>query len=188
MIQKIGLCKQVGRIFACLTFLVCYHHALMAQDNAPADTQTVASRLHLKHILGFEGISNNASGDLSVEGAYLRFQKSDNSSDQIPVSSIQDLTLGEQDRQVGGIPMMLAKSAAPYGGGRVISLFSHKKYDTVTLDYVDASGGLHGAIFQLSKGEGQVLSSELGAAGAHIARVEDGAANGGAKETKNEAK
>jgi hypothetical protein len=138
--------------------------------------------------LGFEGISKNANGNLSIQDGYLRFQKSENSSAQIPISSIQDLILGEQDKQVGGIPMMLVKTAAPYEGGRVISLFSHKKYDTVTLEYVDPNGSLHGAIFQLNKGTGQVLRSELEAAGAPITRVENGTAKGSTKETRNEAK
>ena len=33
--------------------------------------------------------------------------------------------------------MKIGKAAAPYGGGRVVSLFAHKKYDTLTLEYVD---------------------------------------------------
>jgi hypothetical protein len=100
----------------------------------------------------------------------LRFQKSNSSSAQVPIASIQELSLGGQDKQVGGVPMMLAKSAAPYGGGRVISLFSHKNYDTITLEYVDPNGGFHGAIFQLNKGQGEILKRELEATGAHITR------------------
>ena len=46
--------------------------------------------------------------------------------------------------------MKIGKAAAPYGGGRVVSLFAHKKYDTLTLEYVDVDGGVHGAIFQVS--------------------------------------
>ena len=84
--------------------------------------------------------------------------------------------------------MNLAKTAAPFGGGRVVSLFSHKKYDTVTLEYVDSNGGLHGAIFQLNKGQGQVLRSELEAAGAHITPLDDGTAKPSTQETKYEAK
>jgi hypothetical protein len=178
MIQRIVPSKHIGRILTCFTFLVCYHEALVAQNDPGADTQASGSRLHLTHILGFEGMSKNTNGDLAIQDGYLRFQKNENSSGQIPVGSIRDLTLGEQNRQVGGIPMMLAKSAAPYGAGRVISLFSHKKYETVTLEYVDAKGGLHGAIFQLKKGEAQVLRNELETAGAHITRLVDETAKG----------
>jgi len=48
-------------------------------------------------------------------------------------------------------------AATPYGGGRVIALLAHKKYEIVTVKYRDSDGGFHGAIFQLNKGEAQVL-------------------------------
>ena len=57
--------------------------------------------------------------------------------------------------------MKLGKAAAPYGGGRVVSLFAHKKYDTLTLEYVDGDGGIHGAVFQLNKGQGELVRNEL---------------------------
>jgi len=61
--------------------------------------------------------------------------------------------------------MKIGKAATPYGGGRVISLFAHKKYDTLTLEYVDAEGGIHGAIFQLDQGQGELVRNELVARG-----------------------
>ncbi len=65
--------------------------------------------------------------------------------------------------------MTLGKAAAPYGGGRVVSLFAHKKYDTLTLEYVDNQGGFHGALFQLNKGQGEILRNALIAKGARVA-------------------
>jgi len=38
-------------------------------------------------------------------------------------------------------------------------------YDTLTLEYVDSDGGVHGAIFQLKKGQGELLKDELLARG-----------------------
>ncbi len=61
--------------------------------------------------------------------------------------------------------MKLGKAAAPYGGGRVVSLLAHKKYDTLTVEYVDGNGGLHGAIFQVSKGQGELVTNLLRARG-----------------------
>ena len=61
--------------------------------------------------------------------------------------------------------MKIGKAAAPYGGGRVVSLFAHKKYDTLTLEYVDGDGGVHGAIFQVNKGQGELMRNELVARG-----------------------
>ena len=81
------------------------------------------------------------------------------------MASVQALFLGDESKQVGGLPMKLGKAAAPYGGGRVVSLFAHKKYDTLTLEYVDKDGGVHGAIFQLTKGQGELVRNELVGAG-----------------------
>jgi hypothetical protein len=72
---------------------------------------------------------------------------------QVKIASVHDLLLGDLSRQIGGVPVTLAKAAVPYSGGRAVSLFTHKKYDTLTLEYVDAEGGLHGAIFELKKGQ-----------------------------------
>jgi len=49
------------------------------------------------------------------------------------ITSIRKISLGEQDNQVGGLPMTLGKTAVPFGGGRVVSLFSHKKYDSLAM-------------------------------------------------------
>ena len=68
--------------------------------------------------------------------------------------------------------MTLGKAATPFGGGRVISLFSHKRYDTLTVEYLNLNGGLHGAIFQLNKGQGEVIKNELVAKGVHVTEVE----------------
>jgi len=64
--------------------------------------------------------------------------------------------------------MTLGKAAAPFGGGRVVSLFAHKKYDTLSLEYVDTDGGIHGAIFQLRKGQAEIVKNELVAQGLTI--------------------
>ena len=81
--------------------------------------------------------------------------------------------MGGESKQVGGLPMTLGKTAAPFGGGRVVSLFAHKTYDTLTLEYVDRDGGVHGAIFQMDKGQGAVLRNELVARGVAASASED---------------
>src|SRR5262249_7052650 len=135
-----------------------------------------------------ESAPSNANGTLAIQGSVLQFQKNDRAPVQIEIASIQDVVLGEQSRQVGGVPMTLGKAAAPFGGGRVVSLFSHKKYDTLALEYVDANGGVHGAIFQLKKGQGEVLRNELMAKGAHVSHGEDKLPKPDTTEVRNEGK
>ncbi|MGC2465608.1 MAG: hypothetical protein WA517_10470, partial [Candidatus Acidiferrum sp.] len=60
----------------------------------------------------------------------------------------------------------LMSMAAPYGGGRVLSLF-RSKIDTLTVQYRDADGGLHGAIFTMPVGTAETIKKELVAQGAH---------------------
>jgi hypothetical protein len=42
-----------------------------------------------------------------------------------------------------------------------------KKLDTLTIQYRDADGGLHGAIFTVSRGKADSIKEELVAQGAH---------------------
>jgi hypothetical protein len=173
--------------FVCLILLI-WCSTVSGQSSGEAKSSAGTSSIRATHIMGFEDASNNASGNLSITASTLQFQKGSNTTAQINISSIQDVLLGEEDKQVGGVPMTLGKAATPFGGGRVVGLFSHKKYDTLTLEYVDGNGGFHGAIFRLAKGQGQTLKSELVTNGAHVGPVEDKPASQSASEVKNENK
>ena len=104
------------------------------------------------------------------------------------ISSIQDIFVEDEDKQVGGTAMTVAKTAAPYGGGRLVSLFAHKKCDILTVEYLDNNGGFHGAIFQLGKGQGQTFKKDLVANGAHFSPPDDRATEQSAPEIKHENK
>jgi len=150
---------------------------ILCRDGALAQTASVttdtSSSMRATHLLGFQGAKNNAKGMLSIQDNALQFQDSGKPAVQVQVkiASVQGVFLGEQSKQVGGLPMTLGKTAAPYGGGRVVSLFAHKNYDTLTLEYVDADGGFHGAIFQLEKGQAEVFRNELVTNGAHVSET-----------------
>jgi len=136
-----------------------------------SQTNNRPSSLLATHLLGFAGVRNNSKGTLSIEGDSLQFKKNGKAAVQVKIASIHDLSLGDLSRQVGGLPVTLAKAAVPYSGGRAVSLFTHKKYDTLTLEYVDAEGGLHGAIFELKKGQAEGLRNELLAKGAQVGKA-----------------
>jgi hypothetical protein len=140
-------------------------------QTAGATTSTPAS-IRATHLIGFEGAPDNANGNLLIQNDVLVFEKDGKPAVHVTIASIQNVSLGEQSREVGGMPMTLGKAATPFGGGRAVSLFAHKKYDTLALEYVDANGGLHGAVFRLNKGLGDVLRSRLLAKGAHVSEPE----------------
>src|SRR5262245_60644090 len=157
---------------------------------AASDGQTVDSDLSVciraRHLLGFADAKQNVSGTLTVQKDTLQFSPSGKPAVTVPVDSIHDIFVGAQSRQIGGLPMTLGKAAVPYGGGRAISLFSKKKYDTITVNYVDEDGGVHGAIFQADKGEAEKLRKQLVAAGARGGHDTIKTGNQDRPEAKNE--
>jgi hypothetical protein len=154
-----------------LILLIACTAAASAEDSSQPKTSPFSIRV--THLLGFAGAPTNANGTLTIEADALQFQKSGKPVVQVRIGSIQNIFLGDQGKQVGGLPMTLGKAAVPFGGGRAVSLFAHKKYDTLTLEYLDADGGVHGAIFQLNRGQGETLKNELVAKGAHVSDGND---------------
>ena len=177
-----------SRITPVFLLLIFCSAAAFAQNAVRPTDSPEPLNIRTTHLLGFEGAKNNAHGTLSFQGDALQFQKGEKPAALVKVSSIQDVFRGDQSKEVGGIPMTLGKAAVPFGGGRAISLFAHKKYDTLTLEYVDANGGIHGAIFELRKGQAEVLRNELVARGAHVSRPQDESAKQSTAEVSSEGK
>src|SRR5215469_7513199 len=165
-------CLIPRRVLASLILLIACAVASLAQSASQPTNVTAPFSVRATHLMGFAGAPNNANGTLSIEDSALQFQKSGKPAVELKIVSVEDIFLGEQSKQVGGLPMTLSKAATPYGGGRVVSLFAHKKYDSLTLEYVDTNGGVHGAIFQLQKGQGGTLRDQLVARGAHVRQSE----------------
>ncbi len=169
----VGIAREVNillrkRVIACFFMLGSLCVLMNAQNASTAGSGNGAMPIHATHVLGFEGLGTNVRGTLAIEGGALQFQKSGRPTVSVSIASIEDVVVGSEDKQVGGVPMVLGKAALPYGGGRVVSLASHKKFDTLTLQYLDGNGGFHGAIFRLAKGQGQILRNELIGQGAHV--------------------
>ena len=158
----------------------------MSQNGNQARGPVSTSGVGAIAILGLERISNNATGELSIQGDALVFKQTGGPIARIPIGSIQGVFLSQEDKEVGGTAMALGQAATPYGGGRVIGLFAHKKYDFLTLDYLDSNLGFHGAIWQLSKGQGQAFGSELETKGIHVSGLKGDTTP--RLETKNEVK
>ena len=179
---------QVGHGLAFLTVLLSLSTASIGQNQSEAQSPVPGSAIHITHVLGFEGARHNATGDLKIQGDAVQFQRDGSPTAQVNISSIQDIFVEDEDKQVGGTAMTLGKTAAPFGGGRVVSLFAHKKYDFLTVEYLDNNGGFHGAIFQLDKGQGQTFKKELVANGAHVSSPDDRANTQSTPDVKHENK
>ena len=130
------------------------------------------SVLHATAVLGLEGVADNSIGELSIQDDAFVFSRREGPTVRMPLSTIQDAFLSQEEKEVGGTPAAVGRTVVPFGGGRVIGLFAHKKYDFVTLEYSDSNGAFHGTIYQLNKGQGQVLADELGAKGVRVRGLE----------------
>jgi hypothetical protein len=147
-------------LLGCLLFTAVYSQAA---DNPKTSG---ASSIRVTHILGLEGVKHGAHGKLAATPDGLSFQTG-SAHGAVSIASIQDVFTSADSRQVGGKVLTLAKMGIPYSGGRVLSLFSHEKVDSLTVEFRDPNGALHGAIFTMPLGQAATLKKELVALGAH---------------------
>ena len=136
-----------------------------AQSSAKPQSQAADSAPHVNHVLGLEDVKHNAKGKLTVNASGLDFQGAASHA-QVPIASIEDIFTGEDSHQTGGKLLTVAKMGVPYGGGRFLSLFTHGKFDSLTVEYRDENGGLHGALFTMPVGEASDIKNQLVAQGA----------------------
>lgn len=155
------------------TVLICCSLTAPAQKSTQREGTRASFSIRATHLLGFANARNNSTGTLSVQDDSLQFQQKGKPLAKVKIALLRDVLLGADSKQVGGLPMTLGKTAVPFGGGRVVSLFAHEKYDTLSLEYVDADGGIHGAIFQLKKGQAELVKNELVARGVTISSHQD---------------
>lgn len=153
--------------------LMCSGIGALAQSTAPILKANSPFSIRATHLVGLPNTRSNCKGTLSTQDNVLRFQQPGKPLAQVDIASVRGVFLGDETMQVGGVPMKIGKAAAPFGGGRVVSLFAHKKYDTLTVEYVDSNGGVHGAIFQLDKGQGELVRDQLVARGVSSSAGED---------------
>lgn len=116
-------------------------------QSMPADAASV-TQANVKLVIGGEPVKKGSKGTLSIVGNSLKFATTKGAI-EVKTSSILDVSTNEDSRQDITGAAKLATMAIPYGGSRVLSLFSHG-VDVLTLEFTDANGAYHAAIFELS--------------------------------------
>lgn len=181
-------CLRAHAFLSLCAFLLGCNIGAWAQSAAPAVSAGTPFSIRATHLLGFPNTKSNCNGILSIKEDTLQFQQADKPGAEVKIPSVQGVFLGGESKQVGGVPVKFGKAAAPFGSGRVISLFAHKKYDTLTVEYVESDGGVHGAIFQLSKGEAELVRNELVTRGVSPGVGHDNSTQGSTAEVSHENK
>jgi hypothetical protein len=149
--------------------------------NAASKAQLTSGPVKAHQLTGLSGVKQNANGILSVENGQLHFAFTRGSTD-VRATSIGDVVTGVDSKVAVGNTIQIISMAAPYGAGNFLSLF-RTKFDTLTVEYRDSNGGLHGAIFTMPLGAAGVIKRELVAQGAHTNAT--GELNAAAVSSKN---
>jgi hypothetical protein len=147
MISRITVVVIAVVLFICNP-LICVTRAQQAQ------TETEAVQ-----VIGLAGLKDNTKGRLLVANGSLRFIHSKGNAD-VPAAAIQDVVTGRDSQRVVGGTLGTLTMLAPFGSGRVLSLF-RTKVDTLTIQYRDGGGGLHGIIFTVPLGKAEIIKQEL---------------------------
>jgi hypothetical protein len=157
-----------------LTSPVLAQQAQQHQESSPDAggglSQPAGRKVDARHVVGLENIKRNISGSLIVLDGGLQFQAGKVSAN-LPLASIEDISVGTEITQAGGRAGTVAKTAAmaaPYESGAALSILLRTTVDTLTVSNRDSGGGLHYAILALAKGRGEQQRAQLISAGAHV--------------------
>ncbi len=132
---------------------------------SPSVAQQAAAGTKVVQITGLTGVKAKAKGTLTPENGSLEFANS-KVKVSVAIHSMEDVLSGNDSQRVFRGTLGTLTMIAPYGGGRFLSLF-RSKVDILTIQYRDADGALHGAIFTMPLGKADLLKKELVSQGAH---------------------
>jgi len=152
------------KIFTTMAMAASLLAGSLSAQQAPA-APAPSGAIKAEHQIGFESAKDNVKGTLGIQNGSLQFTH-DKESLSIPVKSIEEVFTGADSQKTVGGTLGTLTMLAPYGGGRVVSMFRNK-VDIIILQYRDANGGFHGCIFTLAQGASNGFKKELIAAGAH---------------------
>jgi hypothetical protein len=148
--------KVISLILVCVTAI-----PVLSQSKSQYQRTPIKST----EIIGLAGVKEKTEGALTIEDGKLYFAHSGAKSN-IEVAAIADVvTADDSQRAIRGTLGTLSMFG-PYGSGRVLSMF-RSKIDSLTIQYRDGNGGLHGVIFTMPVGTAESFKQELIAQGAH---------------------
>ena len=104
--------------------------------------------IEAKVLVGLPAVDRNSVGDLSIGSKALKFT-TERSSIEIPKMRILAVSAGDERVELGGAPGKIARMLLPYGSGLALGAVAHKKVGLLTIEYLDAAGQYHGAVFVL---------------------------------------
>jgi hypothetical protein len=134
------------------TTLVAAEMKNASQDPAGSTKVGVWTSAKAEHVYGFPEIKPNKKGTLTLSADSLTFTgKSGNTS--IPRSAVTAVSAGNERVEMWGMTGRIMRMTIPDGGGIAAAAFMHHRIDMLTVEFNDAHGGSHGAVFFLPANE-----------------------------------
>jgi hypothetical protein len=149
------------RIRTTLPVLLLLVSATLTQAEDPKPTIT-SSKAVL--VIGLGHINPNTKGTLELKDGALHFTSGRGSFD-LNADTIQDVVTGTDSQRMIRGTLGTISQLGPYGSGRALSLL-REKIDTLTIEYRDSEGALHGAVFTMAVGKADLLKQDLMSQGA----------------------
>ncbi|MDR3504896.1 MAG: hypothetical protein P4L52_01495 [Acidocella sp.] len=118
------------------------------------------------HVAGLPGVKANEKGKLVTTAAGLVFNGKSGAV-TVPAGQILAVEVGNQRVELWGMKGRLLRMAIPQGGGLVAATFMHHRVDMLTVEFEDAKGGYHAAVFYAGREEMQQALQQLATATAN---------------------
>lgn len=137
--------------------LLCVPVTLQAQTMQDVDPTPAVQPAHLpalwtaanvEHIYGLPDAKPHKKGTLTLTADQLTFTGKAGSS-AIPRSWITAASSGYQRVEMWGMTGRILRMAIPDNGGLAVAALAHHRIDMLTIEYTDARGGNHSAVFFL---------------------------------------
>jgi hypothetical protein len=157
--------KEAAMVQRSMRTAIIFLASILGFTALPSFAQQPAAGTKVVQITGLIGVKANAKGTLTEEEGSLLFANS-KVKVTVPIHFVEDVVSGNDSQRVFRGTLGTLTMLAPYGGGRFLSLF-RAKLDTLTIQYRDKDGGLHGAIFTMPVGQADVVKKQLVSQGAH---------------------
>jgi len=119
--------------------------ATLPQASQGGEQWTAAN---VEHVCGLPEIKPHKKGTLTVSAEGLTFTGKSGST-AIARSSITAVSAGNQRVEMWGVTGRIMRMAIPDNGGLAVAAFAHHRIDMLTVEFSDARGGTHSAVFFL---------------------------------------
>jgi hypothetical protein len=128
--------------------------AILLLAPTPAHAAPAWVSTHAEHVYGFPDIKHHKKGTLTLSPDTLSFlDKSSNTS--IPRAAVTAVSAGNERVEIWGIGGRILRMTIPNGGGIAAAAFMHHRIDMLTVEFRDARGADHSAVFFLPANEAQ---------------------------------